>query len=513
MLDGEDIRITASNLLTEDENKDFDRFIAGEITLSGDIESAVANAMSQDMARKYAATGAIALEFWGDIALSTVSTEHVKDLMWFVQRIPALHGKKHGNNRFVKDRQNATKREEIEIADLHDGTLRAEIEADELLPLPEKRARLAEVLVPRLAMTTVGHHLDRLHAIFRNAQETLEYKGQIRFLTNTKMQQHIKVQNEKNKDPLFFRKEKPKDRDSWSQDRLRKLLLSPIFTGCGFVSQRWKPGTMIVRDAKYWVPLLVMTLGSRILEVLQLKKTDLIVQDGVLSLQLGITAEHRVKTSDSKRVLPLPQLLIDLSFVEWVHSLPANQRLLFPSPAKGADIAAISGNFGKQLKTLFTHLGIADWHEDFYALRKTMSSALEDAGVPENHRQAIAGHAGGTTINRSYTRRNVSTLKSELDKFDLKVTVGFSERLGHPIIESCDLLAKPGANVEVELDADDTARVVRIKSTQCGKVLVHARSIDAHPSKYQIGNEFGCTSKELAVRLRKISEDYHLCLV
>ncbi|WP_170764604.1 hypothetical protein [Ruegeria lacuscaerulensis] len=230
------VSVAASNLLTEDENKDFDRFIAGEIMLSGAIESAVVNATSQDMARKYAATGAIALEFWGDIALSTVSTEHVKDLMWFVQRIPALHGKKHGNNRFVKDRQNATKREEVELADLHDAECRTKIEHDTSLSLPEQRARLVEVLIPRLTMTTVGHHLDWLHAIFRNAQETLRYKGQIRFLTTNKMQQHIKVQSEKNKDPLFFRKEKPKDRDSWSQDRLRKLLLSPIFTGCGSVS-------------------------------------------------------------------------------------------------------------------------------------------------------------------------------------------------------------------------------------------------------------------------------------
>ncbi|TMV09991.1 hypothetical protein FGK63_02670 [Ruegeria sediminis] len=184
VLDGEDIRVAAARLLPGADNKDFDRFIQGEIMLSGAIESAVANATSADMARKNAATGTIALEFWGDIPLATVTTEDVKDLMWFIQRIPSLHGKKHGNNRFVKDRTHATKREEIELADLQDAELRAEIEADTSLSLPEKRARLAEVPVPRLTMTTVGNHLDRLHGIFRNAQDNLGYSGQTRFLTH-----------------------------------------------------------------------------------------------------------------------------------------------------------------------------------------------------------------------------------------------------------------------------------------------------------------------------------------
>ncbi|RMH47259.1 MAG: integrase, partial [Alphaproteobacteria bacterium] len=459
VLEGEDLRVAAAGLLPAGEAKSFDDFLKGEILLADAVESAVRHATSWDMARKMAATGEIALEFWGNIALSTVTTEAVKELMWFIQRIPSLHGKTHGNNRFVKTRRKASKREEIRLADMRDAVLRDEIEADDRLPLAEKRARLAEGLVPRLTMTTVGHHLDRLHAIFRSAQEKLGYRGETRFLTHGQMQRFFRERNDEKADPLFIRKDRPKDRDAWSQERLRNLLLSPLYTGYASEGRRWKPGGQIIRDAKYWVPLLVMTLGTRILEVLQLKKTDLIVRNDVVSLTIGITSEHRVKTSEAKRTLPLPQLLLDLGFVEWVHALPAGQRLLFPAPAEGADIAAISNNFGKQLKTLFRRLGIADWNEDFYALRKTLSSALEDAGVPENRRQAIAGHAGGTTLNRHYTRRNVSILKSELEKFDLKVTVGFSEAHGHPVIEDCGLVAKPEARVEVELGEDETARV------------------------------------------------------
>ena len=512
VLEGEDVRVAAAHLLSDDENKDFDRFIKGEITVSAAVQSAIENATSKDMANKYSGTGKILLEFWGDVPLSTVTPETVKDLMWLIQRIPSQHGKKHGNNRFVKDRRNATKREEIEFADLHDASVRAEIEANEMLPLTEKRARLAESLVPRLTMTTVEHHLDRLHAIFRIAQENLGYSGQTRFLTHTKMKQYIKQELEKKKDPLLVRKDKPKNRDSWSHERLKTLLMSPIYTGCKSKSRRWQPGNVIVRDANYWVPLLVMMLGSRILEILQLKKTDLIVHNGVLCLSVGITSEHRVKTDDSKRFLPLPRLLIDLGFAQWVHSLPAEQRLLFPSPAGGADIAAIAGNFGKKLKTCFKRLEIADWNEDFYALRKTLSSALDDAGVPESRRKAIAGHAGGSTLNQHYTKRNVSTLKSELEKFDLKVSVRYSDKHGHPVIGACDLVAKPSAIVEVELAADETASAVRVTSMQCGKILVDAKLAEMEQRKSQTRSCKRWTPPEIAARLRSISETYELSL-
>ena len=288
--------------------------------------------------------------------------------------------------------------------------------------------------------------------------------------------------------------------------------MSPIYTGCKSKSRRWQPGNVIVRDANYWVPLLVMMLGSRILEILQLKKTDLIVHNGVLCLSVGITSEHRVKTDDSIRFLPLPRLLIDLGFAQWVHSLPAEQRLLFPSPAGGADIAAIAGNFGKKLKTCFKRLEIADWNEDFYALRKTLSSALDDAGVPESRRKAIAGHAGGSTLNQHYTKRNVSTLKSELEKFDLKVSVRYSDKHGHPVIGACDLVAKPSAIVEVELAADETASAVRVTSMQCGKILVDAKLAEMEQRKSQTRSCKRWTPPEIAARLRSISETYELSL-
>ena len=110
VLNGEDIRLAAADLLPDAYKEDFDRFLESEIMLSGAIESAVDNATSRDMARKIAATGEIALEFFGDIPLSTITTDKVKDLMFFIQRIPSLHGKKHGNNRFVHDRDGDPRR-------------------------------------------------------------------------------------------------------------------------------------------------------------------------------------------------------------------------------------------------------------------------------------------------------------------------------------------------------------------------------------------------------------------
>ncbi|RMH45225.1 MAG: hypothetical protein D6688_06750 [Alphaproteobacteria bacterium] len=127
-------------------------------------------------------------------------------------------------------------------------------------------------------------------------------------------------------------------------------------------------------------------------------------------------------------------------------------------------------------------------------------------------RQAIAGHAGGTTLNRHYTRRNVSILKLELEKFDLKVTVGFSEAHGHPVIEDCGLVAKPEARIEVELGEDETARVVRIRSSHRGEVLMDAALAEPSPAGSEGRSRPRLPRRTLAARIREIGERYHLCL-
>ena len=85
----------------------------------------------------------------------------------------------------------------------------------------------------------------------------------------------------KPKGDIVFHNTTPKVRECWSKERIAELLLSPVYTGCFSRHRRWRPGSLIIRDAHYWVPLIVLTMGSRVNELLLLNKSSIVLRDGV----------------------------------------------------------------------------------------------------------------------------------------------------------------------------------------------------------------------------------------
>ena len=60
---------------------------------------------------------------------------------------------------------------------------------------------------------------------------------------------------------------RPKRRMSWSLEHVSQLLRSPIYFGTSSLKQRSRKATarkkIIIRDAIYWVPLIMITMGVR----------------------------------------------------------------------------------------------------------------------------------------------------------------------------------------------------------------------------------------------------------
>ena len=198
--------------------------------------------------------------------------------------------------------------------------------------MAEKRARLAGLLVPRLTMTTVRRHCDALNRILKTAVERMDAVQRDPVPSCKRLDALIRERAPE--DQLHIRVTKPKTRMPWAQERLQALLTSPIYTGCASRQRRRKPGRLVIRDATYWVPLMIMTMGTRIEEVLGLKRRNVILRNGVCCLLLGMDPDQRIKTDDSERVVPIPQLLLDLGFVEWVREAAGSDALLFPCAAR-----------------------------------------------------------------------------------------------------------------------------------------------------------------------------------
>ncbi len=368
----------------------------------------------------------------------------------------------------------------------------------------------------RVTEATLEHHLNRLHAILRRAEEHLGWTGKTRFLTCDAMlkrvaaavrahAESVQPAPEANLDgeSIAMRVTAPKTRLPWSSERIATLLSSPIYTGCASPFRRWKPGRRIIRDAYYWLPLLMLLLGTRVTEVLQLKKRDVVLRNGVFALRFGSTPDHRVKTEDSVRYVPIPQILLDLGFVTWAYERPDGPLApLFPTLAEGQTIQAVSVNFMKKLRRVLSHIGIQDFDEDFYALRMTLLTRLASAGISDARRKTIAGHCNGDIINAHYTAHNLAELKADLDSVDYGFRVVRSGRHGFPVIADAADPAGPAVTCDAVLGADGSAEQVIVADAATGETLLHVQVASSVPCRSRRGMETLSVS-EVAARLQQ----------
>ncbi|UWQ20072.1 site-specific integrase [Jannaschia sp. W003] len=431
-------------------------FAQAPVTLSTAIARTYALYPTRSMHGNIKIAGDLLIAWFGDVPVCAIDKEQLLAFLGWAIRLPKTHGKAHGRAHGGAGHV-VTKDEEIARADARDAAVIAEISAMDCSDA-EKRALLAERLVPRLTFQTIKRYRDSVNRVWKAAAD-LGATGLAPVPGYAEAERHIEAAMPV--DPLHIHKTQPKARQPWSEERLVALFNSPIYRGCASPHRRWKAGPLIIRDALYWVPLIVATLGTRVTEVLELRRDDLIHRNGVYCLRIGATAEKRVKTEDSVRVVPVPQLLLDFGLVEWVRDLADDHGpLLFPEIAARAEKRSLADAFGKIRLQIWRRLGIADHDEDFYALRKTLQTMLEANDVSEGRRQAIAGHRNGKIINRHYTAFHARSLKGDLDKARYELTLVWDAANGFPVIGHCGLSDRiPETAIDVELADEGVAAV------------------------------------------------------
>jgi len=177
--------------------------------------------------------------------------------------------------------------------------------------------------------------------------------------------------------------------------------------------------------------------------------------------------------------VPIPQILLDLGFVDWIKELPEDHGpLLFPDAARRSEIDDLTGPFSKALNRILDACGLGDFDEDFYAMRKTLSSMLRRAGIEEGQRQAIAGHKTGTILNRHYTAHHSRDLKAAVDTADFQLVIEVDEERGHPVIASCGLVQGEIYAVEVVLGDRSEAEIIRVLPANAASPLFEFHRID-----------------------------------
>lgn len=295
-----------------------------------------------EVEKKMRAVGVLAIAFFGDVTMTSVTSEGVCDFLKFVWNMPKNWGQLHGKNRFEQVGSGLTPHQIKDAADAAGKALIEEVIADATRSVPEKRLYLVQELRPRLADGYIYTQRDMFNRMYRaamgaaaTARDLDDENRVVPSHSQLKKRLHKWHKESKTSCGLPRRVSRPKRRRSWSLEHLVKLFASPLYTGTSSRTQRWRRARHgarhIIRDALYWVPLFMITLGVRPEEILQLKVPNVRLRDGVLCLFPGDDADEQLKNEQSRRILPVPQLLLDLGFREWIaEKARANEIWPFP---------------------------------------------------------------------------------------------------------------------------------------------------------------------------------------
>lgn len=204
-------------------------------------------------------------------------------------------------------------------------------------------------------------------------------------------------------DGMSLAKEKKKSTLPFTVDQLNTLLASPLFTGCQSATE-WnkiaKPGNVLIRDHRFWVPLIMLYSGARPAEIAQLATSDVRQEHGhwIMHITTEGDGDKSVKTAGSMRVVPIHPELIKLGLLDYHAGMKrAGQSRLFPQAernSRGQMIADFSREFGRYLIRLGMKTGRG---LSLYSFRHGAADALRRAGYLDENFGFILGHTKAST--------------------------------------------------------------------------------------------------------------------
>ncbi|MBR0652742.1 hypothetical protein GXW78_24005 [Roseomonas terrae] len=247
----------------------------------------------------------------------------------------------------------------------------------------------------RLTDKTVKRHLTALSQFFRFALD----EGKI----------SVAAHGELVKGHRFKASKNARDqRDAWAPEELTALFKTPVWSGRD-AARATQPGPHIIRDAKFWLPILALFHGGRLEEFADLYGRDLQCDAGTWFLNIVETEADEstgrkgrsLKTGNATRALPLHPEVIRLGFVQYAQeNAPNPDDPLFPDlPPQGKD-GRRGARFTRDFIYYRQQVGVYRQGVGMHAFRHTAITRLTDAITDfqqKRHRDYLMGHGGSGT--------------------------------------------------------------------------------------------------------------------
>lgn len=182
---------------------------------------------------------------------------------------------------------------------------------------------------------------------------------------------------------------------------------------------------------RYWLLLILLHTGARREEIAQLGVSDVQQKDGIWFFDITADPEEMkggktLKNAHSKRRVPVHSRLIDLGFLEYVERRrKEGSALLFPPSPKVKGRPTPGDAVGKWFHRLRLEQGVTG-RKPLHSFRHTAVTRLAAAGVPQDIREILVGHASDTVHGQTYLHRDampLKLLKDNLEKLDYQAWI------------------------------------------------------------------------------------------
>lgn len=194
-------------------------------------------------------------------------------------------------------------------------------------------------------------------------------------------------------------------REAFTSDELQKLFMSPVFTGVESMDAWFKAGHVgMQHTGRFWVPLLALYSGARLMESVQLLRQDIGCESGIWFIDInednGAQSGKSVKNESSIRRVPVHPVLIRLGFLGFIQTVEVGARL-FPDIDIGPAIQR-HRHASKMFNKLLMVAGIKGQKKVWHSLRHSFEQACRDSRVDSAIMDQLQGHSQKTSMREVY---------------------------------------------------------------------------------------------------------------
>lgn len=156
---------------------------------------------------------------------------------------------------------------------------------------------------------------------------------------------------------------------------------------------------------KFWIPMIAMYSGMRLDEICQLQLEDIKEVDGILCFDVNDAGQRKVKTSASKRIIPVHPVLLEEGLAGYVMGRETNGADKLWENLGPNKYGYWGKSFGRWYSLFNRKYITQDPKKVFHSFRHTVADTLKQKGVPEGVIAEILGHANGSITTGRYGKR------------------------------------------------------------------------------------------------------------